>query len=191
MKIASRRRTRRMVRVAGSIRSQHRARRKSAWTLPSLWTQRTRPQGLGKPHRTRFPTAPTRIIALEGKSRTQEFNHAPHTKILTLPATTRFTASGKSKDGHERRRKRSRARTGRRCVDSQGRLILRQAQDERDLISPAALQPCSPAALQPCSPPALQPSSPAALQPSSLPAFQPFFRFPAAPSAPARGRARR
>jgi transposase-like protein len=33
-----------------------------AWTLPSLWTHRTRPQGVGKPHRPRFPTAPTRII---------------------------------------------------------------------------------------------------------------------------------
>jgi hypothetical protein len=28
----------------------------------SLWTQRTRPQRLGKPHSTRFPTAPTRAI---------------------------------------------------------------------------------------------------------------------------------
>src|SRR5437899_9395549 len=27
-----------------------------AWTLPSLWTHRTRPQRLGKPHSTRFPT---------------------------------------------------------------------------------------------------------------------------------------
>jgi hypothetical protein len=27
-----------------------------AWTLPSLWTHRTRPQRLGKPPRTRFPT---------------------------------------------------------------------------------------------------------------------------------------
>ena len=33
-----------------------------AWTLPSLWTPRTRPQGLGKPHRTRFPTAPTPLL---------------------------------------------------------------------------------------------------------------------------------
>ena len=32
-----------------------------AWTPPSLRTPRTRPQGLGKPHRPRFPTA-TRII---------------------------------------------------------------------------------------------------------------------------------
>ena len=33
-----------------------------AWTLPEPWTHRTRPPLLGKPHRTRFPTAPTRII---------------------------------------------------------------------------------------------------------------------------------
>src|SRR5262249_20923395 len=35
-----------------------------AWTLPSLRTPRTRPQGFGKPHRTRFPTAPTPIIVV-------------------------------------------------------------------------------------------------------------------------------
>src|SRR5437773_12497822 len=35
---------------------------KSAWTLPEPWTPRTRPPLLGKPHRTRFPTAPTRIV---------------------------------------------------------------------------------------------------------------------------------
>ena len=35
---------------------------RGAWTLPSLWTPRTRPQRPGKPHRTRFPTAPTRTI---------------------------------------------------------------------------------------------------------------------------------
>ena len=50
--------------VRGSL---HRAERvecpgRSAWTLPSPWTPRTRPQGLGKPQRTRFPTAPTRIV---------------------------------------------------------------------------------------------------------------------------------
>jgi hypothetical protein len=33
-----------------------------AWTLPEPWTHRTRPPLLGKPPRTRFPTAPTRII---------------------------------------------------------------------------------------------------------------------------------
>ena len=33
-----------------------------AWTLPEPWTHRTRPPLLGKPARTRFPTAPTRII---------------------------------------------------------------------------------------------------------------------------------
>jgi hypothetical protein len=42
---------------------------------------KTRPQGLGKPPRTRFPTAPTRIIvSAEGKQKS-----ASHTKILTLP----------------------------------------------------------------------------------------------------------
>src|SRR5438034_7400551 len=44
-----------------------------AWTLPSPWAPRTRPPRLGKPHRTRFPTAPTRIV------------NASHTKNLTLP----------------------------------------------------------------------------------------------------------
>jgi hypothetical protein len=33
-----------------------------AWTLPEPWTHRTRPPLLGKPPRTRFPTAPTRIV---------------------------------------------------------------------------------------------------------------------------------
>ena len=32
------------------------------WTLPSLWTHRTRLTATWKPQRTRFPTAPTRII---------------------------------------------------------------------------------------------------------------------------------
>ena len=36
--------------------------RRRAWTLPSPWTPRTRPQGFGKPQRTRFPTAPTPIV---------------------------------------------------------------------------------------------------------------------------------
>src|SRR6266852_2028431 len=51
-----------------------------------LWTRRTRPQGLGKPHRTRFPTAPTRIIDFrekEEQNRTRQ--PAPHTKFRTLP----------------------------------------------------------------------------------------------------------
>ena len=46
-----------------------------AWTLPSLWTPRTRPQRLGKPQRTRFPTAPTRIVVIEKKIR-----KTPHTR---------------------------------------------------------------------------------------------------------------
>ena len=44
-------------------------RRRRAWTLPSLWTPRTRPQGFGKPHRTRFPTAPTPIIVVYEEDR--------------------------------------------------------------------------------------------------------------------------
>ena len=32
------------------------------WTLPEPWTHRTRPPLLEKPHRTRFPTAPTAIL---------------------------------------------------------------------------------------------------------------------------------
>ena len=43
--------------------------RRRAWTLPSLWTPRTRPQGFGKPHRTRFPTAPTPIILVYEEER--------------------------------------------------------------------------------------------------------------------------
>jgi putative transposase len=35
-----------------------------AWTPPSLWTGRPRPQRLGNPPRMRFPTAPTRIIVV-------------------------------------------------------------------------------------------------------------------------------
>jgi hypothetical protein len=32
---------------------------KGPWKLPEPWTPRTRPPLLGKPHRTRFPTATT------------------------------------------------------------------------------------------------------------------------------------
>ena len=32
------------------------------WTPPSPWTPRSRPPGLGKPHRARFPTAPTALL---------------------------------------------------------------------------------------------------------------------------------
>ena len=32
------------------------------WTLPERWTHRTRPPLLGRPHRTRFPTAPAALI---------------------------------------------------------------------------------------------------------------------------------
>ena len=46
----------------------------TAWTLPSLWTPRTRPQGLGKPRRTRFPTAPTPITMFAEKK--TETEHA-------------------------------------------------------------------------------------------------------------------
>jgi hypothetical protein len=37
---------------------------KGPWTLPEPWTHRTRPPLLGKPHRTRFPTAPTALIVI-------------------------------------------------------------------------------------------------------------------------------
>jgi len=57
-----------------------------AWTLPSLWTHRTRPQRLGKPHSTRFPTAPTRTIGFtEKKEQNPDVHPTPHTKFLTLP----------------------------------------------------------------------------------------------------------
>ena len=36
------------------------------WTLPLLWTQRTRPQELGKPRRRGFPQAPTASIVVVG-----------------------------------------------------------------------------------------------------------------------------
>jgi hypothetical protein len=65
------------------------AKSKTMWTLPSLWTHRTRPQGLGKPHRTRFPTAPTSLIVfVEGKKTTDRTlwrQRASHTKFQTLP----------------------------------------------------------------------------------------------------------
>jgi putative transposase len=57
--------------------------RQSAWTLPSLWTHRTRPQRLGKPHRTRFPTAPTRLIVWveEGERKQNAIRSiTPHTQ---------------------------------------------------------------------------------------------------------------
>lgn len=46
-----------------SLSAAERVKCTSAWTLPEPWTQRTRPPLLGKPHKTRFPTAPTRIIS--------------------------------------------------------------------------------------------------------------------------------
>ncbi len=52
-----------------------------AWTLPGPWTPRTRPPALGKPHRTRFPTAPTRTLGFTVKTRAI----ALHTEFLTLP----------------------------------------------------------------------------------------------------------
>ena len=58
-----------------------------AWTLPEPWTHRTRPPLLGKPHRTRFPTAPTRIIIdrERGRKSTNVRQPASHTKFRTLP----------------------------------------------------------------------------------------------------------
>src|SRR5437867_623217 len=53
---------------------------KSAWTLPERWTHRTRPPLLGKPHRTRFPTAPTRIIVSEGRKNSTYAVNPPHTR---------------------------------------------------------------------------------------------------------------
>jgi hypothetical protein len=51
-----------------------------AWTPPEPWTHRTRPRLLGKPHRTRFPTAPTRIIPSGGtENRTKDVN-PPYTR---------------------------------------------------------------------------------------------------------------
>jgi hypothetical protein len=55
---------------------------KTVWTLPSLWTHRTRPQRLGKPHRPRLPTAPTH----DRFAKRERETNAPHTKTLTLPA---------------------------------------------------------------------------------------------------------
>ena len=64
-----------------------------AWTLPSLWTHRTRPQRLGKPHSTRFPTAPTRTIGFtEKKEQNPDVHPTPHTKFLTLPIEVKSVA---------------------------------------------------------------------------------------------------
>ena len=39
-----------------------------AWTLPSLWTHRTPPQRLGKPHSTRFRASSERLARSAGGS---------------------------------------------------------------------------------------------------------------------------
>src|SRR2546430_12942860 len=59
----------------------------SAWTLPEPWTHRTRPPLLGKPHRTRFPTAPTRILEFKRRKEQNESRQpASHTKFRTVPS---------------------------------------------------------------------------------------------------------
>ena len=45
-----------------------------------LWTRRTRPQGLGQPHRTRFPTAPTRITVARERKKEERSVQPPHTR---------------------------------------------------------------------------------------------------------------
>jgi transposase-like protein len=45
---------------------------KRAWTVPSAWTHRTRPYGLGKPLRARFPTPPTPVIIWKGGSKARQ-----------------------------------------------------------------------------------------------------------------------
>ena len=58
--------------AAGTRRSAMSARRSSSdarlWTPPSPWTPKSRPPGLGKPHRARFPTA--RTAPLRSRRRT-------------------------------------------------------------------------------------------------------------------------
>ena len=58
-------------------------RRKTVWTLPSLWTQRTRPQRLAKPQRTRFRATPTPIISFSGKEETRRRNDS--TEAASVP----------------------------------------------------------------------------------------------------------
>ena len=64
------------------------------WTLPEPWTHRTRPPLLGKPHRTRFPTATTALIFInqEGSVLVSEGGQ----KILSLDTCT--TSSPSSTD---------------------------------------------------------------------------------------------
>src|SRR5205814_7382234 len=71
MRIASRRRMRRMVRVAPVRFVCRTARDEERMDAAVLWTRRARPQGLGKPHSTRFPTAPTRSIDLGRNEETE------------------------------------------------------------------------------------------------------------------------
>jgi hypothetical protein len=49
-------------RFRASTLLEHFARSKTVWTLPSLWTQRTRPQGTWKTAQTAVSTAPTPIM---------------------------------------------------------------------------------------------------------------------------------
>ena len=70
-----------------TVSAGHSVKCRDAWTLPEPCTPRTRPPLLGKPHRTRFPTAPTRIIVLSGgRRREPQPETASHTKFLTLPS---------------------------------------------------------------------------------------------------------
>ena len=70
-----------------------------AWRLPEPWTHSTRPPLLGKPHRTRFPTAPTRILGF--KEEKNERQPALHTKFRTLPGRIRSGAESEPSTGAE------------------------------------------------------------------------------------------
>ena len=67
--------------VRGSFHATDDVKCRCAWTRPAPWTQRARPPRLGKPHRPRFPTAPTRTLVFTVKDETT----ASHTEFLTLP----------------------------------------------------------------------------------------------------------
>jgi len=73
------------------------ARSKTMWTLPPLWTHRTRPQGFGNlAQNARFPQRPHRSSCSRKKKKNEEHNHSdqlstesdqPHLTMVTRSAS--------------------------------------------------------------------------------------------------------
>src|SRR5947207_4213009 len=101
MRIASRRRMRRMVRVAPVRFVCRTARDEERMDAAVLWTRRARPQGLGKPHSTRFPTAPTRSIDLGRNEETEARRPMTLTRLThEIPDTPIRGNAGPSINSH-------------------------------------------------------------------------------------------